>query len=72
MLSINILPVPTNGAVKEIQSQIMDVESDITRRQQKQNANNNFTAAIPYELEQLRAENKKFLDDRSTHDQRII
>ncbi len=44
MVSIDILPVPTNEAIKLLQSQIMAVESDITRWQQKQNANNNFTA----------------------------
>jgi len=72
MLSIDILPVPTNEAIKEMQSRILGVESDITRWQQKQNANNNFTATVPYELEQLRAENKEFLDDLSTRDQRMI
>lgn len=72
MLSIDILPIPTNEAIREMQSRILGVESDITRWQQKQNANNNFTAAIPYELEQLRAENKEFLDDLSTRDQRMI
>ena len=72
MLSIDILPVPTNEAIKEMQARIMGVESDITRWQQKQNANNNFTATVPYELEQLRAENKEFLDDLSTRDQRMI
>ena len=71
-LSIDILPIPTNEAIREMQSRILGVESDITRWQQKQNANNNFTAAIPYELEQLRAENKEFLDDLSTRDQRMI
>ena len=60
MLSIDILPIPTDEAVKEIQSRILAVETDITRWQQKQNANNNFTAAIPYELEQLRSETKEF------------
>ncbi len=72
MLSIDILPIPTNEAIKEMQSRILGVESDITRWQQKQNANNNFTATVPYELEQLRAENKEFLDDLSTRDQRMI
>lgn len=72
MLSIDILPVPTNEAIKEMQARILGVESDITRWQQKQNANNNFTATVPYELEQLRAENKEFLDDLSTRDQRMI
>ena len=72
MLSIDILPIPTGEAVKEIQNRILGVESDITRWQQKQNSRNNFTAAIPYELEQLRDESKEFLDDLSTRDQRMM
>ena len=31
--------------------------------QRKQNANNNFSAVIPYDLEQQRKESKEFLDD---------
>ena len=58
--------------MQEIQSRILGIESDITRWQQKQNANNNFSASIPYELEQLRGETKEFLDDLSTRDQRMI
>lgn len=72
MLSVDILPVPTDEAVKEMQSRILGIESDITRWQQKQNSNNNFTAVVPYELEQLRAEAKEFLDDLSTRDQRMV
>ncbi|MCI9403652.1 MAG: DUF87 domain-containing protein [Oscillospiraceae bacterium] len=72
MLSIDILPIPTGEAVKDIQARIMGVESDITRWQQRQNAKNNFTASIPYDLEQLRTEDKEFLDDLSTRDQRMI
>jgi len=72
MLSIDILPIPTDEAVKEMQTRIMGIESDITRWQQKQNTNNNFTAVIPYDLEQLRAEAKEFLDDLSTRDQRMV
>lgn len=72
MLSIDILPIPTAEAVRDMQQRIMGVESDITRWQQRQNNRNNFTAAIPYELEQLRAENREFLDDLSSRDQRMI
>ncbi|HWS41810.1 MAG TPA: DUF87 domain-containing protein, partial [Pseudoflavonifractor sp.] len=72
MLSIDILPIPTDEAVKEIQSRILGIESDITRWQQKQNSNNNFTATIPYELEQLRTEAKEFLDDLTSRDQRMM
>lgn len=72
MLSIDILPVPTAEAAKEIQNLILGVETDIARWQQRQNARNNFTATIPYELEQQRAETKEFLDDLTTRDQRMI
>lgn len=72
MLSIDILPIPTEEAVKEMQNRILGIESDITRWQQKQNSRNNFTAAIPYDLEQLRAESKEFLDALSAKDQRMM
>lgn len=72
MLSIDILPIPTDEAVKEIQSRIMGIETDITRWQQRQNDKNNFTAAVPYDLEQLRGEAKEFLSDLTERDQRMM
>ena len=72
MLSIDILPIPTDEAVREVQSRILGVETDITRWQQRQNDKNNFTASIPYELEQLRGETKEFLSDLTERDQRMI
>ena len=50
----------------------MSVESDITRWQQRQNQNNNFTANIPYDLEQMRSETKEFMDDLMSRDQRMM
>ena len=72
MLSIDILPIPTDDAVREVQSRILGIETDITRWQQRQNDKNNFTASIPYELEQLRGETKEFLSDLTERDQRMI
>ncbi len=72
MLSIDILPIPTDEAVREIQSRIMGIETDITRWQQRQNDKNNFTAAVPYDLEQLRGEAKEFLADLTERDQRMM
>lgn len=42
ILSIDILPVPTDEAVKEVQSQILGIETDITRWQQRQNQQEQF------------------------------
>lgn len=72
VLSIDILPIPTDEAVREIQSRILGIETDITRWQQRQNDKNNFTATVPYELEQLRGETKEFLSDLTERDQRMI
>lgn len=72
VLSIDILPIPTDEAVKDIQRKILGVESDITRWQQRQNGKNNFSANIPYELEQSRADTREYLDDLTNRDQRMI
>ncbi|MFR3237155.1 MAG: VirB4-like conjugal transfer ATPase, CD1110 family [Acutalibacter sp.] len=72
MLSLNLLPIPTDEAVRDVQGRILAVETDVTRWQQKQNANNNFTAMVPYELEQVREETKEFLDDLTARDQRMV
>ena len=48
------------------------IETNITNWQRKQNANNNFSAIIPYDLEQQREQSKEFLDDLITRDQRMF
>ncbi len=72
MLSIDLIPVPTDEAVKEIQTQIMKVETNITQWQHRQNLNNNYSATIPYDMEQQRRESKEFFDDITTRDQRMM
>lgn len=72
MLSIDIVPVATDEAVAEMHRRIMAVESDITRWQQRQNHHNNFSANIPYDLEQMRKETREFLDDLTGRDQRMM
>ena len=72
MMSIDIIPIPTDEAVKEVENRLLGVETNITNWQRKQNANNNFSAVIPYDLEQQRKESKEFLDDLTTRDQRMM
>ena len=72
MLSIDIIPVAMDEAVSDIRKRIMSVESDITRWQQRQNQNNNFSAVVPYDMELQRKESKEFLDDLTTRDQRMM
>ena len=72
MFSIDIVPVPTDEAVREVENRLLGVETNITNWQRRQNANNNFSATIPYDMEQQRKESKEFLDDLTTRDQRMM
>ena len=72
MVSVDVQPIPTDEAVKEIQKKLLAIETDITKWQQKQNMNNNCSATIPYEMEQMRSEIKEFMDDLTTRDQRMM
>ena len=72
MMSIDIVPVPTDEAVKEADNRLLGVETNITNWQRRQNANNNFSATVPYDMEQQKKEMKEFLDDLTTRDQRMM
>ena len=72
MLSIDIVPVPTDEAVREVESRLLGVETNITNWQRRQNANNNFSAVVPYDMELQRKESKEFLNDLTTRDQRMM
>lgn len=72
MMSIDVIPVPTDEAVREVENRLLGVETNITNWQRRQNANNNFSAVIPYDMEQQRKEAKEFLDDLTTRDQRMM
>ena len=52
MMSIDIVPVPTDEAVREAESRLLGVETNITNWQRRQNQNNNFSATVPYDMEQ--------------------
>ena len=72
MLSMDILPVPTDEAVREIQNKLLGVETNAANWQRKQNAANNFSAVLPYDMEQQRKETKEMLDDLTNRDQRMM
>ena len=72
MLSIDVIPIPMDEAIKEVENRRLGVETNITNWQRRQNNNNNFSAVIPYDLEQQRKESKEFLDDLTTRDQRMF
>ena len=72
MLSIDVIPIPTDEAVREVESRLLGVETNITNWQRRQNKNNNYSAMVPYDMELQRKESKEFLDDLTTRDQRMM
>lgn len=72
ILSVDIKPVPMEEAIKKAESVRLGVETNITQWQRRQNANNNFSAVIPYDMEKQREESREFLDDLITRDQRMF
>jgi type IV secretory pathway VirB4 component len=72
ILSLDIIPIPTDEAVREVENRLLGVETNITNWQRRQNQNNNFSAVVPYDMEQQRKESKEFLDDLTTRDQRMM
>jgi len=72
MLSIDVVPIPTDEAVREVENILLGVEKNITTWQQKQNMNNNFSAVVPYDMEQQRTEAKEVLNDIASRDQRLF
>ena len=72
VLSIDILPAPTDEAIKEAENRLLGIETNIANHIRKQAENNNFLASIPYDLEQQQAEAKEFLNDLMTRDQRMF
>lgn len=72
MLSMDVVPIPTDEAVREVENRLLGVETNITNWQRRQNANNNFSAVIPYDMELQRKETKEFLNDLTARDQRMM
>ena len=70
--SMDLNPVPMEEAVREIEAKLLAVETNITNWQRRQNENNNFTAVIPYDLEQQRNETTRLLNDLKTRNQRLL
>lgn len=72
MCSLDLIPIPTDEAVREVENRLLGVETNITNWQRRQNQSNNFSAVVPYDMEQQRKESKEFLDDLTVRDQRMM
>ena len=58
--------------MREVENKLLGVETNVTNWQRRQNSNQNFSAVVPYDLEQQRKETREMLDDLTTRDQRML
>lgn len=71
MLSIDIITVPTDEAIREVENLSLGVETNITNWQRKQNENQNYSAIIPYDMQQQREETLEFMKDLTERDMKM-
>lgn len=72
MLTITVNPMSAEKAQQLAEYKLMGAESNIANWQQKQNQRNNFSAVVPFQKEQERAECREFLNDLQNRDQRVF
>lgn len=72
MLSVDIMPIPMDAALRGVENKLLGVNTNITNWQRKQNQNNNFSAEVPYDMESQRSELKEFLDDLTSRDKSMM
>ena len=72
LLSIDILPVPMDEAIREVNKRTLGTEASIAAWNRSQNQKQNFAAILPIRLEQERQENREFMNDLTTRNQRMM
>ena len=72
MISLDIISIPTDEAVKEVQSLSLGVETNGAKWQRKQNESGNWSADLPMDIKQQKAELDEFLNDITTRDQKML
>ena len=73
MLSIDILPVPTDEAVREIQNKLVRGRNECDElAAPAEMPTTTFPPVVPYDMELQRKETKEMLDDLTTRDQRMM
>lgn len=71
-LSINLIPLPTNEALKIAHAVELNVETQALKWQRRQNKSLNFSAELPYESTKQRGQIREMLEDLQSQDERMF
>ena len=72
LLSVDVIPVSKDEAVRELENKLLGVETNITGWQRRQNTAGNWSAQVPYDMDQQRTATREFLKDLTERDQRMM
>lgn len=72
MLSIDVISIPLEEAIKEAEKRLLGVETNIANWQRRQNENLNFSSIVPYDMDAQRNESREILSDLTTRDQQMM
>lgn len=71
MLSLNIVAIPPDEAMKEVEDKRTTVESNKISYQKKQFDNGNYTTITPFSMQQEEKDTNEWTDDLSNRDQQM-
>ena len=72
IFTFDILPMSTQEAQKISERLALGVETNIANYQRRQNNNRNYTAIIPWDMEQQRKEAREVLSDITENDEKMF
>lgn len=72
MVSMDIVPIPTVEAMKQLRNINTGIETNIAEYTRRQNKQNNFNASIPPDLEEARNNTREMIADISGQNQRLF
>lgn len=72
MMSIDIIPIPVDESIKDVENKLLGAETNITHWQRRQNANLNFSAVVPYGMEQQRRVLNELYEELTIEDEKLM
>ncbi len=72
MYSMDFLTIPPAEARNEVDNRALGIEKNIADWQRRQNMNNNFSAIVPFTMEQQRKDLQTVLEHLTNNDQRML
>ena len=71
MLSIDMISIPTGEAVKEVNNILLGIATNAAKWTQKQNQNFNWSATVPFDIQQQQEETERLLAKLTKENQQL-